>query len=94
MALRRGLRRVRVKGRDLFDLAAGGTLLLDGIDHLPIDVQAGLARSLRDRRVASAAALVVPDSRGAHHCDQPSAISIGSWRTDASTRTCSCSSAS
>ena len=40
-------------GHDLFNLAAGGTLLLDGVNDLPLDVQAGLARSLRDRRVAS-----------------------------------------
>ena len=52
---RSGLRGVGHQGQDLFDLAAGGTLLLDGIDHLPLDVQAGLARSLRDRRVASLA---------------------------------------
>ena len=54
------------QSRDLFALASGGTLLLDGIDHLPLDVQAGLARSLRDRRVMSTAASSASPAWGAH----------------------------
>ena len=61
-----GLRESGSQGRDLFELAAGGTLLLDSIDHLPLEVQAGLARSLRDRRVTSAAAPSASPASGAH----------------------------
>ena len=58
-----GLRDSGRQDRDLFELAAGGTLLLDGIDQLPLEVQAGLARTLRDRRVA---APLAPPASGAH----------------------------
>ncbi len=60
-------------GQDLFELAAGGTLLLDGIDQLPLDVQAGLARSLRDRRFASPAG---------HNASTPEARIIATSRHD------------
>jgi DNA-binding NtrC family response regulator len=44
------------QGTNLFERAAGGTLLLGGIDRLPLNAQAGLAHALRERRVASCTA--------------------------------------
>ena len=62
----------RRAGRGAFEEAAGGTIFLDEIGELPLDLQPKLLRALENRHVRALGTSVLPAGRRAHHRrDQP-----------------------